>query len=225
MHAHLLSIGEEPAFPDKDDIPTDDHFSFDVYYLFVNGKYHRVTVTRAHRISSVYHACFVNGNVVWASSPKFGFLLINEQEWNSSFESAYPYRFSFHIGQTKIYVCANSGLNAHAKVWQLPVSRHPLHWGIFVNNQNTVSGNTVEEDNQRGKLCPATLYMFFLLPFWVLWVLFASFCLQPYLYHGRTCKIRRYFVEGGEEGTVRQRELMGSEFSVERASLLGSIQP
>eukprot|EP00026_Physarum_polycephalum_P014202 Phypoly_transcript_14692.p1 GENE.Phypoly_transcript_14692~~Phypoly_transcript_14692.p1 ORF type:complete len:277 (+),score=14.31 Phypoly_transcript_14692:76-906(+) len=225
MHAHLQSIGEEPAFPDKDDIPADSRFSFDVYYLFANAKFNRVTITRAHRISSVYHVCFVNGNVVWACSPKYGYLLIDQHEWHSAFESAYPYCFSFHIGQTKIYVSANSGLNAHAKVWQLPISRHPLYWGIFVNNQNTVSGRTVAEDNLVGKLCPATLYLFFLLPFWVLWVLFSSFCLNPLFYYGRTCKVRRYFIEGGEEGTVRQRELMGHEYSIEQASLLGSIHP
>jgi len=225
MHAHLLSINEEPAFPDKDDIPTNERFSFDVYYLIVLGKYHRITLTRAHKINGVQHVCFVDGNVVWASSPR-GYLLINQSEWKSSFESSYPYRFSFFICEdTKINICTNPGLNAHAKLWQLPITRHPLYYGVFVNNQSTVTGKTVEEEDARGKLCPAALYLLFLLPVWVLWVLFAAFVLNPILYRARSCEVRRYYVEGGEEGILRQIQLVGSEKEIEQSSLLGSIHP
>lgn len=67
------------------------------------------------------------------------------------------------------------------------------HANIFINNQNTVSGRTVEEDNLRGRLCPATLYLLFLLPLWVLWILFSVFCLNPCFYCARSCKVRTFY--------------------------------
>ena len=67
-----------------------------------------------------------------------------------------------------------------------PFLQHP---NIFINNQNTVSGRTVEEDNIRGKLCPASLYLIFVLPLWILWLLVCTVCLGPCLYLTRSCQV------------------------------------
>ena len=63
------------------------------------------------------------------------------------------------------------------------------HPNIFVNNQNTLSNLTVQEEDQRGRLCPAAIYLVLLFPFWALWVIFSAFCLGPCLYYARSCKV------------------------------------
>ena len=48
MHQYLIERGEEPAFPPMEELPRNQHVSFDVHYFvsFNSKAVHRITITR-----------------------------------------------------------------------------------------------------------------------------------------------------------------------------------
>jgi len=235
MHSHLISIGETTAFPDREDFPRSEKISFDSYYIpsYVDGcrVMHRVTLTRAHAYGSEFgKVCFVDGNLLYKSDGgKYGMKinLFNSQEWKAGAKKhILPYLW-FSLGDQKITIIPNAYWGGNSLLWRSIATKSPEHYGIFINNKSTLTGESVEQQEKRTKYCPSTIYLILLWPIFILWTVVLFILITPIQVFARRCEVRAYVVEsadGVERGILKHRLVSENEMKTstnEKTWLLG----
>jgi len=148
MHEYLLTRKENLAFPPFEDLPRNGHVSFDVFYYVSahSNVVHRITITRAHDHEPTFiKACFVDGDLIYMSGGGIGKLkvyLFNSQEKGSGAIQGNNPRFWFLLENQRIDVIADAYCTFEKKVWRPIATKSPCHYGIFVNDQSTITRNS-----------------------------------------------------------------------------------
>jgi len=209
MHSWMIVNGDRPAFPALEDMPRDERVSFDVYYFITPDRVaHRITLTRAHGpYTSFVKACFVDGNLIYmcgAGRLRFKALLFNPKEWNSGATKDKLPHFWFHIGNFRVDVIADVYATMNKVLWKGFRHRTPDHYGIFINEQSTLTGDNMQvQQRQRAHFWPAIFTLVFLLPLWVLYQIAQSLVINPARMSAAKCQVRKYVVQENERGSFR----------------------
>jgi len=215
MHSWMIVNGDIPAFPAVEDMPRNERVSFDVYYIMTPDRVaHRITLTRAHGpYKSFVKACFVDGNLMYmcgAGRHRLRVLLFNPKEWNSGANRENLPHFWFHLGTYRIDVIADVYSTMNKLLWTGLKNKTPDHYGIFINEQSTLTGETLwaQQKQHTAHYWPAILAFFLLIPIWFVYQIALSLVITPARICAAKCQVRKYVVqdmgEGGKRGVFRQ---------------------
>lgn len=209
MHPVLVSQGLSPSFPDVEDMPRNERFSFDVYYVVAQNKAHRITLIRAQTPDkSFIRSCFVDGSLIYmcgaGPGPTQAFLF-NSEEWNSGATKENLPHFWFNIGELRIDIIADIYFSVNRVFWMHFWNKAPEHYGIFINDKSTLSGSTLLDyhQTQKKEFLPAVLTLVALLPFWVIWQILVSFVYTPVRTYTAKCEVRKYVVQDKQQGFMQ----------------------
>jgi len=214
MYENLRAHGQEPLFPPMEDLPRNEHVSFDVHYFVAHAskRVHRITITRAHNCEIEFiKACFVDGDLIYMSGGGKGklkvYLFNSHERACGAIEGNLP-RFWFHLENQRIDVVADAYYSFEKKIWQGNSPRSPTHYGIFVNDQSTINRNStlIQHKIQHQHYWATVLSFLFLFPLWAIWQFLDGAFIFPVKQCRTHCQVRNYWIRE-KGGWMAQNEI------------------
>jgi hypothetical protein len=190
------SEGFEPAFPPEDDLPETERISWDVWYLPDKKNYkriHRITASRSHESLGGSNVVFVDGAILATKvhCQKLDFTTLYSLE--AAVTDRKMTNLSFPVSGWNITLLTNTKDTVWRKLWFFFLQKSPNDWGIFSDDMNCESGDSLELSEKRGrKCCPGLLPMIILWPIWIVWMLLGFFVISCFVFLCSRCTVRRF---------------------------------